>query len=115
MKVQIDRSNPLLVEFGEMVDLRCNATGCPEQPSFTWRPVDDKPFKLLKDENGFITIKNEALDNIELVCKAECKDTPSKEKKIKLVVYCKYRLRLKNKPQATQKLATIYFKTGKSA
>lgn len=88
MKAQIDKTNPFLVEFGEIVDLRCNATGCPEQPSFTWRAAVDKPFKPVKDENGFISFKTEVLTNIELVCTAKCEDSRI-EKNIKIVVYCK--------------------------
>lgn len=80
-----------------MVDLKCNATGCPEQPSFIWRTADDKPFKPVKDENGFISFKTEVLTNIQLVCTAKCEDS-LRQANMKVVVYCKYILRLENKP-----------------
>ncbi|XP_041967769.1 vascular cell adhesion protein 1 [Alosa sapidissima] len=85
--VQIDKPDPVLVEFGGTVDLNCTATGCPEQPSFTWRPVDDKPFKLIKEENGFVSFKSQALTNIEMVCSVMCNQTRPLTRKRKIVVY----------------------------
>ncbi|XP_062374149.1 vascular cell adhesion protein 1 [Sardina pilchardus] len=85
--VQIDKPNPVLVEFNGTVDLNCSRTECLE-PSFTWRSLGDKPFKPIKQEHGFVSFRSQALTNFPLVCTVACENQArALEVSRKIVVY----------------------------